>query len=335
MDRVYVKDSQVFYLNKFVTGETNSEWTTTYEKSIQLERKMECALIDLKLPDKLYNFEIHNKNLSIDFIYDLQGLRNGGLNSMNPKLDDRPFNVKPFVETEIPTVSKTYNLKFHYENINELFDHISQVVNNEMNGQAKKEFNEWRPNSFPTVEQRRAILYFAPMKITFKQESKSNFSFTSRPGRISITSGWGGGRKVKEIARFVFNFSRDLHSILGIPEEKYPLNYINNDTKLIVFNEEKIHIKRYKNLLKEKILFVYCDILKQSFIDNRRGEVLRVVTFSPNNNNLSFKSKIFIPLRMIEIDTIKISIRDYNGNLFYYKDGYISLALIIRPIEMS
>ena len=358
MDRVYIKDSQVFYLNKFSSvEEENSEWITTYVKPINLERKMECSLIDISLPEKPYNYKILNKNLKIELIYDLTGLRDGGLENLDRnkygnlnedevEYKDRFNSPKPFNEKDKPTKIINFNLKEEYNSYIELMNHILEVINIQMNERAKFEFKRWMPTSFDNNGNARNFVQFHPMKINQRNvEIAENLYYKFTAGRISaketLPPGSTNEPEVRTIAFFNFSFNKELHTVLGI-QDLFPLNTFSTTLNKIhetstddAINEREIRIKPYKNIFNNQILYVFCDILKDSFIGNQKGDVLRVFPFTPQKRNSSFGSKIFIPLRMDEIDTIKITIKDKNGELFYFQNDCISLTLLIRPIEMN
>ena len=49
--------------------------------------------------------------------------------------------------------------------------------------------------------------------------------------------------------------------------------------------------------------------------------------------SIEFENLIYIPLRIDEITSISIQLRDMKGALIYYDKGALNCVLIIRPIE--
>lgn len=83
--------------------------------------------------------------------------------------------------------------------------------------------------------------------------------------------------------------------------------------------------------------FVYSDIIEESQIGNVKANLLRVVSkensFFEDVNIYTFNNLMFVPLRINEINSIKISITDNFGQIINYKNGYIYLKLLFRNDE--
>ncbi len=82
---------------------------------------------------------------------------------------------------------------------------------------------------------------------------------------------------------------------------------------------------------------MYSDIVKETYVGNTKSNILRVFPVNKLDKNkiisYNFEHLFYIPLRVNEIISIKISIRDSLSNIIIYDEGDISLTLIFRPKE--
>ena len=85
------------------------------------------------------------------------------------------------------------------------------------------------------------------------------------------------------------------------------------------------------------IYYLYLDIIRESFIGDQKSNILRIFTHNKNstdeNVTYKFENNLFIPLRVEEIISIKLSIRNNRGELLGYDVGEICVTLLFRPSE--
>jgi len=140
------------------------------------------------------------------------------------------------------------------------------------------------------------------------------------------------------------NFNPKLHGLLGFETDKFPqMQFDKNkkDTDYISYGDgdSKNEAPNHPNLnyLNVDFIFVYCDIIKESYIENTKTNILKIFAKKNNiNNNITtyqFDSSLHIPLRVEEIHSIKLSLRNSLGEKLYYKSGHILATLLFRPVE--
>jgi len=89
----------------------------------------------------------------------------------------------------------------------------------------------------------------------------------------------------------------------------------------------------FRSLKLIDIIFIYCNIVKHSYVGNTKSNILRVFKRLNKSGQYNFQNLLYVPLRIEEINSIKISCRDNLGDVIKFKDGNISLTLLFRPIE--
>lgn len=117
-------------------------------------------------------------------------------------------------------------------------------------------------------------------------------------------------------------FPKYLKSMLGFSE---------------TYNSKIERISKYKIdlLANNHSLFIYSNIIEESFIGNKKFQLLRVFPLSQiqgqdKMKSLVFNPIIFFPLRLHKFDTITVQIRDSAGNLLIFENGTVTLTLIFR-----
>ena len=149
------------------------------------------------------------------------------------------------------------------------------------------------------------------------------------------------------VATFYFTFSKDLHEILGLDPKKFP-NVRYNEAEDKYEKDEinsfapkfKINIDEEKNqeqIKESDMYFVYCDIIQESFVKNIKQNILRIFNkkkqSQEDNVCYSFNDNLYIPLRVDEINSIMITIRNEFGDILRFDRGKIFVTLLMRPIE--
>ena len=133
-----------------------------------------------------------------------------------------------------------------------------------------------------------------------------------------------------------FNFDRDLHEILGFDNNFYP-NYkfitTNHGLQMTTVNDGIASQKADLNWF--NLIYVYCDVLQESFIGDQKANLLKVFSRRTSENQetitYNFTNLMFIPLRVTEFNSIRFLCCDTFGNIADYSRGHIALTLLIRP----
>ena len=87
-------------------------------------------------------------------------------------------------------------------------------------------------------------------------------------------------------------------------------------------------------------LYVYTNIIKESFVGNQKSQILRIIPLEKNINNdevimksKSFNPILFFPLRMHSFDMIEIEIRDATGRYIVFESGRVIVTLMFKKIN--
>jgi len=84
-------------------------------------------------------------------------------------------------------------------------------------------------------------------------------------------------------------------------------------------------------------LYVYCNIINYQLVGNTYAPLLRTITVNENSNNYEkyieqvFTAPHYIPLRVYNIESIEIDIRDDTGEKIQFESGKILVKLHFRP----
>lgn len=84
------------------------------------------------------------------------------------------------------------------------------------------------------------------------------------------------------------------------------------------------------NKTTKKELFVYCDICDTSVVSGQYISLLRHVVLDSNKNQI-FPIPYPIPLRIQEIEKLRLDIRDKDNNPATFLTGDVILTLVFRP----
>ena len=185
---------------------------------------------------------------------------------------------------------------------------------------------------------------------TYTEAGQLKYKIDPYPGPYGKNkpSGTLRGYTEEEVLRaiYFFEISQELHELFGYALDQYPL-YEYDEKKEINFfwpsnlYDEYLIRSIIQNPVKLEIdvdtLFVYCDILKESYVGNMKVNILRIFprikSSIEDKITYNFNNLVFIPLRVENIDSITISIRNYMGEKIKFDGNDISLLLEIRPIE--
>ena len=89
-----------------------------------------------------------------------------------------------------------------------------------------------------------------------------------------------------------------------------------------------------------RALYVYTNIIKESFVGNQKSQISRILPLEKNINNdqviiksKSFNPILFFPLRMHSFDMIEIEIRDATGRYIVFKSGRVIVTFMFKKIN--
>ena len=165
------------------------------------------------------------------------------------------------------------------------------------------------------------------------QKVKIEFSIptiTHSNNRMRVTQGYfkiyedinNNNILVQDLKLFLV-FDDYLHSMLGFEENnierpegvaKYPVDLFGNNHSL----------------------YLYTNIVRESFVGNKKSQILRVIPLEKVNDadkimkSITFNPILFYPLRLHKFDLIEIQIRDSTGRLVIFESGRIVITLMFK-----
>jgi len=322
MDSEFKNDMFVVYLKN---SNKNGELETIFHKPIYLNRRMECSLEEIILPNEIYpsnndnssnnsiitSTKTYHLTLYIYYVY------------ISYKLEWK-YNVVPsayhqqHVDKEIYYDSELYSITANS------FDKLNQkLVKNFKNAN----LSELNPNDLEE---------FYPLQ--FKYNDKSN-RYININGKfdIKVEKNINSEKLTQTAAYFYLIPDQNLHKLLGFAEEMYP-HFDFKDNNISFNSPDKFIAKFPPKIIKTVDLFyVYCDIIKESFVENNKLNILRIFAKdNASNENIVtyyFNKSLYIPLRVDEIYSIKVSIRNKFAEILNFEKGEIQATLLFRPIE--
>ena len=414
MEIIHLKETSVIYLNKnFIENSNDCEMITNFQKTIQLDRTMECGLCDIILPANIYAKEVEkidsidlNKLKSLDLKMELHFKfenwtfqTTDDIDPLDPYDRDIHFiytniqrkKFKDSLDARLKERKKIYTLQIEENFTKEaLIAKINAIVNSEImkdlgelfekedfdpkvfddsgepipevssvnklkleftDDQILFEFGEIYFRYISEVEDRRINnIRNNPMKYysdEFESEEETLEEFVAN----KIAKIMRGERA----AIFWINFNKDLHDLLGISEENFPIvKTIKEPSAADVFSFSNMAPVKWDFKYKEKydykvviptrttitekksypdVIYIYTDIVKDSLVGSQKVNILKIVSLAKNKTFYMFSNVNFIPLRVENIDSITVSLRNHLGESIYFDEGFISLTLLIRPIE--
>ncbi len=213
------------------------------------------------------------------------------------------------------------------EYTNDDFKTLLEMTADEINEWAKKEFEfkfRIEDNGLPST--------FEPIKKLTLTLDKTDLRIKFSIGKIRLKDKNG---KLLNIAKYYPEFPENTHELLGFNPGSYPVVKNINDGKEIEDYDEFAENSPIN--LDIDSFYVYSDIIKESYINDTKVNILRIFQRDKKTNDevisYSFDEKLFIPLRVKEITSIKISIRNVSADELFFTRGGIRCTLLIRPIE--
>src|SRR5882757_2131564 len=364
----FLKTKNIFYL---LSDDNNCVLQTTFDKSIQFDEPMECALHELILPNLLYrnnvltdleitgNFnwvstdpdiskeKVMSKKFNLKSIFDLPSSVENIVRDINQWIksiiyEEYNTNHKTDIMQSLFTsdqfenfvlndtsISNTYFTPFNFQSIgkkNSLrkfgkFDFLSNILGQSDSNisRNKRQVDNNQQSAEQSVEQ--------PAQQPAEQSAKQSAEKTTNQGVVEsqsltlpeieleklpvpqsqILTKIALGYALKTFARYVLKFNDKLSNLLGLKEIN--INY----------------------------LFVYCDEVVNSYMNDRRTNLLRVIPIRRAEKSemtiYKFEKPLFVPLRVKEINSLRISLKDEENNDLFFTKGKLLATLILRPIR--
>ena len=237
-------------------------------------------------------------------------------NVKNIPIDEYSRRIKIAFETKskIHTVLKNSIIlpTTNYKKFENLKNDINTAIQDSNNDLTKKE-NE---------DMLKLIYKDHVFELNLPQLGFKNDHFVCNNGSI-IVKNKVKNEIVKEIKLFLI-FPEFLNSMLGFEGKELKREK----------NKAKYQPDLYNN---SHTLFIYCNIVQESFISNIKSQLLRIFPLEKFDDekqmkSITFNPIIFRPLRVGVFDSINIEIRDSIGNLVIFESGCITLTLMLRKI---
>jgi hypothetical protein len=329
----YNSDIFNLFLIKSGNAETSiCEFEVNYEKTLQMNRRMECGLVDLNIPldaritvphEKLVFIE-HIKQVDFDYSIEKSYLKSeyGMIRS------DSVINT---FENSISTPNYSNNLYLDEITLEEFLAVIKEILEY-YNSRFEKIFGKYK-----LQEEDLFPVSLTKCDISWNSKYKT-FSHTTGQVHFEMEEDDGSHGIKMATTYFSITFNETLHRLMNFPIELFPLKSIVFDAHLLPLRNciMSLFLHNWWND-KPVLYYVHTDIIEESYVNEDKLNLLRIVS----NTNLStndtiyynFKQLLFIPVRFESLNSIKISIRDKFGDVLYFNKGFISLTLLIRPIE--
>ena len=139
------------------------------------------------------------------------------------------------------------------------------------------------------------------------------------------------------IADLYLTLDPELHKILGFNINKYPTYYYTYDKPSDRYWLESFNngYADFKSELDVEMIYLHCNIVKESHILEKKFNVLRVFRRKHDSAkeivHYSFQYPVFVPLLIKEIDTIQFKITDERNEIIKFSNGFVSLKIILKP----
>jgi len=316
---------------------TISDFVVQFPRSLTFAKPMECAISEIILPEP--TFKIENVKFCLvycDIVFGSEQIWN--------------FDDNILITVEIPKVFvKTYKdlceiILFEYQHLDLSIKSMREICKN-------KNLLRDYPKGFMPIDE---LFYVQP-------EIEVNDTLNWKRGLI-------GNRDNLSIGGIImfWKFYNNLHKILGFKDDviletenvvKDGSSYDFASNKIILmdrlslsrdnavkrFNDTKVipqdinNIKTYwQNNLpldREFEFYIYSNIVKESYINNVKKQILQHSIYSTHKQTIVFQPLLFVPLNCQEFDSIHIKIVDKNDKVLIFGKGRVVLTLIFRYLE--
>ena len=307
----------------------NSEFDVTFDKPINLQHQFECALSEINFPTELDLNNIEEEyiiNLEFDF-FDWDHI----LPKEQNKLDLYFFKKK---------------FKFKFTNIVELkseLDRVTSEMKTYIRDAIKNLFNlnfssykshGWLDYPKIYIDNNILIASGGGLAIPYGSAVWDTYAKSFIDNNIPLEN-------TNEIwpHPIYFQVATWTHMPFNvtIPQNLFKVLIIKDTFNFPSWGMFETGLHKYpftfRSLKLTDIIFIYCNIVKHSYVGNTKSNILRVFKRLNKSRQYNFQNLLYVPLRIEEINSIKISCRDNLGDIVKFSDGNISLTLLFRPIE--
>lgn len=344
------------------------EITINFDKPLHLRRKMEVALVKLSLPNDLYTSSLEDEmifTLNIEFLRVADKYLEEDYSDGNSFVENYSFNLKRMGITyplsvsdkkkifdKIQDITKKMNIKFKkiWNKIHKL-----RTVNVEENDEMVDDiqFTFEKDDVQPSIEFYALLTY---RKLEIIVNSNNNDVLVMKQGEFII--------KILDKHNIVFTshfkavgyvtMNEALHQLLSQTTDNYPISTFHpngfatvprSEDALLMLEQQFITKKsinplsfdNYNPNIIPTVVYVYSDIVTESYVDEQKVNLLQIYVQNNVSSNrmdtVEFKNLIYFPLRIDELSSITLQLRDVYGKLLNYDKGNINAILKLRPIE--
>ena len=342
---IYKTDEQFILLNNINSEDRKCDFQVNFQKTINIQEPSECALYDVHLPSEIVvNTFKERRKLSLTVFWNYPEFRKhleyGKISyNSNHKYFDAKINLVMVDEQTFD-----YYLEPTIKSLEDLLDQI-ETIENEMS----ENFKLFYLRNYYHAELIDGLNYFRPRLIY------ENGKFRKTIGQIrfrGIHNDWIKQqgfttieeyyqKKTEDFFKYTtlkcfINFDQELHEILGFDAGDFPSVIKKGPDEYTVEDKNNGIAVNNFDLGCFNLIYVYTDIVKESYCGDTKANLLKVFSRKNSKNQIipyHFNNLLFIPLRVSEINSIRILCADCFGETLTYMSGHISLTLVIRPIE--
>ena len=326
------------------------DFQTEFKKPINLNHQFECAITEIDLPSGIKQSIVKDTfkiKLKLNF------------ESLKEFVDVNSKYYEDVIKDENYRFKQEYSLQF--KDVNELSSNLTKI-----NKIAKEYTRDKIKSFFPRLD---FADFKAKTKLVYPELSIKDQKLEIRRGYLLMSNmtgyidgfavtikSWAGNVKESESdstnlwliekefeEQYIlrkFERSDELQSMFDLiidPEFSYLLEDSKNVIAYPKIGQTISHsiVSKFESEL--VLVYVYSNIIKESIVGNVKANILRVFQYDRTKSSVptqyKFTNLFFIPLRIEEINSIRIQLRDNLGRVIKYEEGYISLTLLFRPIE--
>ena len=188
--------------------------------------------------------------------------------------------------------------------------------------------NDYFKKRFPSHDlTSRNQFEYIPPKLIFQDDKH----YKNQVGEINVKGGQTNSSKKSRVAYIFLNFEFELHKILGFDPNLFPNVKIKDNKPIQLDNGLATNIA---NIDSFDVVYVYTNIVRETYVGPQKVNILKVFAQTQSRtaqNYYQFENVFFVPIRIDEINSIKIAICDSNGQIPTYQKGEITITLLIRP----
>ena len=338
---LFKTEEQFLLLNNLNSTDKKCDFEVNFKKTINLQEPSESALIDIHLPNEIVvNTFKERRKLTLTVFWNFPIIRTETEKQISYNAN-RKYHDKMDQLVRTSSASYDYFLEPGITSLNGLLEKLETI---EM--EISEQFKLFYVRNYRHAEFIDGLNFFPP-KLSYV-----NGKFRNIIGEIKyrgINNKWIAQEGFKDIDEYYLkkpvdffkytvvygfiNLDKELHEILGFDSNAFPI---------VVKNGYKLELKNNGFALNNfdlgwfNLIYIYTDIVKESYCGDTKANLLKVFSRKYSKNHIvpyHFNNLLYLPLRVSEINSIRILCADSFGETLTYLSGHISLTLVIRPIE--